>query len=676
MKNLKYGLTLVSAGMLALATGCNNWLEVPPLNKTSASKLVQDEGSLNMLLANLYQQMPMEDFNYHPNDNGFNRRGWSGNQTMGNPSMFTDEATQSEGMGIGPGNWSYWNNDMDDRLSLGVENGRQPNAYRANRDVSIFLKTIGEAKDGGVISEAVFNRLSSEAHFIRAYIYFQLAKRYGGVSLISEYQDDTYFTDGAEALRVPRSTEYDTWNFVLDECDKAAQYLPTVAGMSGGSAMYRATKWAALALKSRAALYAASIAKYSSTVSFSGEAATQKLVGMEASQAAHFYAKCLEASDAIIKGGEYSLYGASPANAAEAAKNYQELFTTTPAQEVILARNYISGVSTNYQGHHYDNFYSPSQMGTGFHKGNRFAVTLDMVDLYEDYTDNGNGASAPIVTRSDGNESFHFSTNSPSDADIAAIPFVKYDNPYDAFKNKDARLLASVVVPGATFNGTTIIMQGGLITTDGKLLLYQDASATDKDGKSYNTYGGSSSSGFKYMTSGDEANFTSTGFSVRKYLQEFNQPQGVERSSTTPWIDFRLAEIYLNYAEAQIESGSGSAGAAAGYLNALRKRAGHKDNIALTLANVLKERRIELAFENFRMNDQFRRREYHRQMQNFRRHALVQVIDLRESTPKYVFLRMEQFHDINAGGRTFQINDYYFGIPDTGVSGLINNPGR
>jgi len=674
MKNFKtYVLTLVSAGTLALASGCNAWLDVPPLDKIDGGTLVTSEGGLKSMLANVYSQMPMEDFNYHPADNGFNRRSWSGNQTMHVPAMYTDEATQSEGSGIGPGGWGYWTNDMGDDVN--GSNGRRANPYRANRDITLFLMSLDEAKAIGSITQAQYNQMSGDAHFVRAYIYFQLAKRYGGVSIITEYQDDDYFTSGMAALKTPRSTEYDTWKFVLTECDKAAELLPTAAEMSGDNPMYRATKWAALALKSRAALYAASIAKFGGKVSFSGEAATQKLVGIDAQHANEFYKASMEAADAIIKGGEYSLFRPEPMDAAEAAKNFQDLFLTTPKEEVILGRNYISGVGTNYQGHHYDNFYSPSQVPTGFHKGNRFAVTLDMVDLFEDYTDDGTGASAPIVTRTDGNESFHFSTNTPSSAEVAAIPFVKYDNPYDAFRNKDARLLGSVVVPGSTFKDVTIVMQGGLIEPDGSLRIYQDSNF-EKGGVNYNTYGGSASSGFKYMTSGDEANFTSTGFSVRKYLQEFNQPSGTERSSTTPWIDFRLAEIYLNYAEAVAESGSGDAVAAAGYLNAIRRRAGHKDQIPLTVANVLKERRVELAFENFRMNDQFRRREYHEQMQNFRRHALVQLIDLREATPKYVFLRMEQFHDINAGGRRFQNNDYYFGIPDVGVSGLINNPGR
>ncbi len=685
MKNFKiYGLMLVSAGVLALGSGCNKWLEVPPLDKMTSEQLLNDEASISMLLANLYNQVPMEDFNYRPEDNGFNRRSWSGNQTMFAPSMYTDESNQSQGSGIGPGTWAYWNSTMDpnpnnDRAREEYrQNGRPANAYRANRDVSVFLESIASALDQGILTEAKYNRLVSEAHFVRAYIYFQLAKRYGGVPIIDKLQDNDYFTGGAEALKVPRSTETNTWKFILAECDKAAEHLPTKATWSdpSDSPIYRATKWAALALKSRAALYAASLAKHGGKVSFSGEAATQGLVGIPASEAAFFYGECLSASDAIIKSGEYAIYGASPANPEEAAKNYQELFMNTAGEEVIFGKKYISGVTDDYQGHFYDNFYTPNQRGTGFRMPGRFSVTLNMVDLYEDYTDNSVGASAPIVTRTDGNENSYISTNTPTSAQIAAIPFVKYDNPYDAFKNKDARLLASVLVPGSKFNDVTMIMQGGLIDQNGDFFLYQDVDREGKDGRMYNSYGGNVVSGFRGMNNAEGANYSSTGFSIRKYLQEQSIPAATERSSSTSWIDFRLAEIYLNYAEAQIESGSGNASEAEDYINALRKRAGHTDRIPLTLANVLKERRVELAFENFRMNDQFRRREYHEQMQNFRRHALVQLVDLREDTPKYVFLRMEQFHDIIAGGRTFQTNNYYFNIVNASTSGIINNPGR
>jgi hypothetical protein len=76
-----------------------------------------------------------------------------------------------------------------------------------------------------------------ETAFIRAYAYFALAKRYGGVPLIKfkqEYEGDI------EKLKVPRSTEKETWDFILAECDRAIENLPD--NWPGGER--RATKWA------------------------------------------------------------------------------------------------------------------------------------------------------------------------------------------------------------------------------------------------------------------------------------------------------------------------------------------------------------------------------------------------------------------------------------------------
>lgn len=91
---------------------------------------------------------------------------------------------------------------------------------------------------------------------------------------------------------------------------------------------------------------------------------------------------------------------------------------------------------------------------------------------------------------------------------------------------------------------------------------------------------------------------------------------------------------------------------------------------------MLRERRVEMAFEGQRMWDLFRRREYHTLFNNYKRKALVPAIDLREDEPKYVFIRMNQYNDIKAGGHTFDVIQYYQGIPGINVNGLINNPGR
>jgi hypothetical protein len=675
----KYKLVLMSIAFLALNSSCDKFLEVDSLTKMSADRLLSNEKGMKTLLANMYNGIPMEDFNYRP-DFGFNRRGWQNGGEMVRISMFTDESITSSGNGAGPGAFRFFNGTSSLASDVTGNNIYNISAYGRNRDISIFMKSIEQAKENGIINEEKYNRLKSEAHFARAYIYFALAKRYGGVPIIDWLQDDDYDGD-ASTLFVPRSTELETWKFVLSECDKAIEYLPTPENFAAedGNPLYRATKWAAYALKSRAALHAASLAKYGGRATFSGEAASQKLVGMDASQAAFFYSECISASKAIIDNSKHSLYKPNPASREEATKNYQEMFMNTQGDEIIFAKTYIDGTKLDNQGHDYDIFYSPSQASTGFHKWGRFSPCLDIVDLYEDYTDAGTGKSAKIVTRTDGKENEYINTNSPLDAQVTSIPFVKYNDPYEPFKNKDARLHGSIIVPGAKFKGITIVMQGGMITKNGEVKLYQSYSEEGKDGNTYYTYGAESSggySGFATMTSSDDANFSATGFTIRKYLAEDKTIAGLERSSYTPFIDFRLAEIYLNYAEAVVESATGDQAVAAGYLNALRKRAGHTDQIPLTLENVLKERRIELAFEGLRMWDLFRRREYHTLFNNYRRHSLVQLIDLREDKPKYVFLRMEQFHDVQAGGRTFQTINYYWDIPGTDMSGLVNNPGR
>jgi hypothetical protein len=650
---------LISAFLLMLSSGCNEYLELQSLEQISADQLLNSEEGLRTLLADLYNSVPMEDFNFRP-DVGFNRRGWGGGVgEIVMTSMYTDESIKSDGgNAVGPGGYQYLEN-----------------AYTRNRDVSLFLENIEVAKNDGVINEATFNRLSSEAHFVRAYIYFGLVKRYGGVPLIDRLLDNDYIpgTDN-EALFVPRSTEKETWEFVLKECDLAVAYLPEVVSSQDG--IYRASKWAAYGLKSRAALHAASIAKYWNKAPLIGEAVNLKLVGgMTQADADYFYGECISASQEIINRSGRSLYMPAPSTPEEAATNYQYLFLTSN-EEIIFSRAYLDGTTVANQGHDYDIRYSPAQVNPGFHKFGRYSPTLDMVDLYEDYTDNGTGRSVKIATRTDGNEDFH--TANPNNLDVN-IPFIKYDDLYEPFRGKDARLLASIIVPGASFKGTKIIMQGGLIGRTGDVTVYAAGSEVGQDGNTYYTYGAESTGGYSAffgMGRSDDANYSCSGFSIRKYLAENKNIPGMERSSTTSWIDMRLAEIYLNYAEAVVESGQGDATAAVGYVNALRKRAGHKDNIPLTLDNVLKERRIELAFEGFRYWDMARRRDYHTYFTAGKRHALVPMVDLRDANPKYVFVRVNLYYDEQAGGRTFNPNNYYFSVPGINTSKLIQNPGH
>ncbi len=643
-------------------SGCSDFLDLKPLDKVSAEALLSDVNGINLLLANLYNQMPIEDFSYFP-DIEFNYHGAGGSASLidrgHSTSFYTDEAVNTLGRNnhaiseVGPVNDGYW-------------------AYNAIRNVNQFLDDVQNVD----IDEAKKSELTSEAHFIRAYYYFGLAKRYGGVPLIENVQ--TIEAGDNSNLYVPRSTEKETWDFILKECDEAVLYLPE--SRTTGDGLYRATKWAAYALKSRAALHAASIAKYWDNAKLSGEAASQKLVGgMTEADANDYYQQCIDASAEIIENSGKSLYMADPASADEAAKNYQTIFED-PANpevfnEVIFLKAYIDGSTTELQGHSTDAFFNPKQTTLGGICG-RFSPALDLVDLYEDYTDDGSGKSAPLVTRTDGVEDDYY--EQPESGIDLGKPYVTYDNVSDIFTGKDARLFGSIIVPGSEWKGQIIIMQAGLIETDGNQMIYEEGSALGNDGETYYAFGAASEnlfSGFKYLGSGLQTltDFSTTGFTLKKFLQEEKTLTGTQYASTTPFIDFRLPEIYLNYAEAAVESGQGDAALARTLLNDIRKRAAHTDEISLNLENVMKERRIELAFEGQRYWDLVRRREYHEKFNATRRKALLPILDLRGASPKYIFVRADNYNDIR-GTTTFYERYYYRPIPDVTSNNLVQNP--
>lgn len=658
-------LSIFSLCALMGLSGCNAFLELEPLDKVSPEQLLETEGGVKALLANIYTMIPMEDFNYRPNA-GFNQRGYDGVNETTNLAFLTDEATRSDGgVGIGYEGFNYW-------------------PYGDIRQVNIFMQNVEKAKEAGTISVADADRMTGEAHFVRAYMYYGLVKRYGGVPLIDKVQDDDYADGGPGAVAVPRSTELDTWKFVLNECTLAAATLPDA---TSGSDLYRVTKWAAYALKSRVALHAASVAKYWNLAPLAGEAVTQKLVGgMTSADADAFYKECIEASKFLIENSGKSLYKPAPATVKEAASNFQALFLNDQNEEVIFSKAYLNGTTNTNQGHSYAQFNILPQVNPGALKYGRFNPMLEIVDLFEDYTDDGTGKSAKIVTRTDGNEdayiaNFHNMNNASVVNTLMSVPFVKYNDLYEPFANKDARLLASVVVPGSSYAGTEIIIQGGFIKDNNSYVAYSNES-TQKNGTTYYALGAEGEtmfSGFNNVNSGEDANWTATGFGVRKYMPEGESMSPDRLSSTTSYIDMRLAEVYLNYAEAVVENGSGLGDKelAENYLNALRRRAGHTDRISLTLENVLKERRVEMAFEGKRFWDMNRRREFHTEFSNNRiRKALVPMLDLRGAEPKYVFARVNYFGDETRGGRTFQNINYYRGIPNIATNGLVQNPGH
>ena len=642
------------------------------LTKMSAADLTATEAGLDRLMSTLYQSIPMGSFS-----------------ELDKNTPIANDSAGGSGYTGGVYTNSVWN-------------------YTYVRDINFFLQSIDEALEKGIISQATYDSYKGEALFIRAYYYFVNVRYYGGVPIVTEPLDG-YFDGGENAgLYIPRSTEKETWDFVLSELDEAAKLLPE----SRSTGAYRATKWAALGLKSRAALWAASVSQYwnQAPLGSNYEAVKDKLAYMEKSYAANYYQQCIAASEAIINSGKFKLYGATPANVAEAVKNFEDLFQSRKNEEFIFGRSYNNGVATTTNGIDLKN--SPNQVhgsGTGVWRFGCYGVTLDFVDEFDNYGTGFSAADGTIKTRTDGKEDVYFSTPSQDvgKSAIKNVDFIKYASPADAFKDKDARFLAYVIYPWATFRNTRIIIQGGIwepasggyrtrnvdqqgnVTLsnpcDGSLFIYDDSNPNVwmNENTGYFGYGAINEtyySGFYYRGHTNDGSWYTTGFGLRKFL---NPTQSVSESQN-PWYDIRYTEILLNYCEAQVELNGTNAGNSKQYLNDIRRRANFRDQRDANLDNVLHERLVELAFEDDYGSTLYRRRAYFNRERDLadnpnggRKHALIPILDMREGTPQYILVRANAFDwdtDVRPTTANYNALSYYASIPSYTVNRIVRNP--
>jgi len=627
---------LYTAVLGLILFGCTDVLDLKPTDKLSGEDLFSDPEGVKLYMANLYYQLPVEDFAYfYRNRNGstFNYNGGGPNNGGFVQAMHTDIAMHSEfGEGTSSNSWDSWWNE----------------GYKLIRDVNTLIKVIPDLD----INDQDRALLIGETSFIRAYAYFALAKRYGGVPLILESQD---YTTDVESLKVPRNTEKETWDFVLAECQLAADNL-----LEEDGSQRRATKWAALGLKSRAALHAASLAKFWNKYPVTGAAVDQQLVGMEASAANGYYEQCINASKAIIESPTFELFRPNPSSPEKAAENYRQLFENPNAapQEAIFVKG-SAIIGNDHTSNNYEIWYNPNQLANGWPHPGRYNPTLEWADMFESY-DNP-GVSSKLSTVVDGNEEYEGYDETRE--------YIKYDTPHDVYKGKDARLWGTAILPGTTWKNTEIVIQAGFVKPDGTAKLFQGGSTT-VNGTKYYTYGSSSASGHSGFNPAG-GNHTRTGIGFKKFLNEPVDVNPAWNQGTLDFMDIRYAEILLNYAEAVIESGSGDQTLARTALNDIRKRAGHTTEIELTVENVLRERTVELCFENKRFYDLIRRRDFHEMFNVRDRHALLPVLDLREDPPKYIMVRDKV---PRSDPKTFEPRHYYRPIPGIGSNDLVQNP--
>lgn len=140
-------------------------------------------------------------------------------------------------------------NTIDNVWSFYYSAIRASNSFLENyslKDLERFQNNAGYADD---LAKA--KNYPYEVRFLRAYFFFELAKRYGDIPLLTR----TYKTD--EINQIQKSSFNEVANFIVKECDEIAPLLP-VTYRSFYLETGRITRGAVLALKSRVLLYAAS----------------------------------------------------------------------------------------------------------------------------------------------------------------------------------------------------------------------------------------------------------------------------------------------------------------------------------------------------------------------------------------------------------------------------------
>ena len=320
--------------------------------------------------------------------------------------------------------------------------------------------------------------------------------------------------------------------------------------------------------------------------------------------------------------------------------------------------------ATNTDLVNYNIYYGPAQLANGWPHPGRMNPNLELADAYEYYSNPGQDGT--IITSDDPDDATDYGGYDP------AKNYRHFDKPYGIFEGKDARMWGTFILPGTKWKKTEIVIQAGTILPDGTPQILSGNPYT-KDGQKYYVFGAQNKTDYSgFDTSG--GNYTRTGFSFKKFLDERIETLYGYNKSLTDYIDMRYAEVLLNYAEAVVESGiaeDGCVAKATEALNATRHRAGHVTDVELTPENVQRERRVELAFENKRFWDLYRRREMHELHNNSMMHALLPVLDLRETPPSYIFIRSDIARVVKY---TFLDYYYYHAIPGVSSNGMIQNP--
>lgn len=405
--------------------------------------------------------------------------------------------------------------------------------------------------------QGMADKLKGESYFLRAHCYNQLLRYYGGVPIIkTTYQLTT------PDFKVARNTYAECVDAIVSDLDSAALLLK---GKSLG--LGRATSDAAMALKSRVLVYAASdlhdipTAKAKSAL-ISGYS-NPELLGYVSGDRTARWTKARDAAKAVIDLGTYGykLDLTAPATKDEAIANYKDVYLSRNGgeKESLLSKYYVNASADDW-----GSWYPRNNTTNGYHGWTSSEPTQNLVDNYE---------------MMDGTK---FDWNNP----------VQATSPYE---NRDPRFYASILYDGVPWKPRT---------TDG--------AGIDPYGEiQFGTYevgtAGSATTYFGLDTrnsSIENWNGTRTGYSIRKFTNDNTALVDMNNRQQVPSIQIRYTEVVFNYIEALLALGDEAT--ATTWLNKIRFRSGMPavtETGDALIARYQNERNIEMLFEEQRFYD-------------------------------------------------------------------------
>ncbi|MCE4565744.1 RagB/SusD family nutrient uptake outer membrane protein [Maribellus sp. CM-23] len=438
--------------------------------------------------------------------------------------------------------------------------------YTGINQATIFINNVDRNTE---MDQQSIDIMKAEARFLRAYFYFTLLRKYGPVYVWGDQQSDITI----RAEEVDRHSLQENLDFILSEFDKSIEVLP--ATITDDAWAGRVTKGVAMAAKSRLTVYAArplfnGAELYKGMKNYYGEFLFPQ------SSDLNKWEDAAKAAKAVIDLNQYSLYENTTESDPfrKAIKSYMGIYFDFWNDEVIWGRWYSNAFSFVVRTA------PPRAVKTGY---GGYSPSLKLVDTYPmaesgrypvtGYSSNGEPIIDPLSGYSD--EGFTNSYIHPLDnwAPIKA---------HNSCVGRDARFYASVLANGMNWVNRY------------------------KGDKVITFFAGGTSS---YQQSGD---CVKTGYLWRRMSDPSNNIED-NKWGQFCWPYFRLAEIYLNYAEACNEKPSRNEQEALLYINKVRERSGlnklekaYPEVIGdkeLMRELIQKERMVEMAFEGHRYYD-------------------------------------------------------------------------